>query len=487
MKKIALLAQKHRDAQVVRVTHRPLMLAAMLSALLGACSLMPDYERPAAPVPAHYPLASAGNETRPPPAWQQFFCDPGLQQLIAQALENNRDLKIAALNVQAARALYGIQRAERFPAIDAGASATRQRLPADLGPMGQKATVGQYGVNLGITAFELDFFGRVRSLEAQALAHYLASEEGQRAAQLSIISGVAHAWLAWRSDLALLQLGADTLASREQSRQLVQRLFDGGIAAELDLQQARTGVEMAQAQHIALQRQVEQDINALQLLLGSTFSAAQAGSGNIREAVFADFPAGMPSSLMQNRPDILAAEHRLKAANANIGAARAAFFPRIGLTLNAGTASGELSGLFDGGSGSWLFAPQISVPIFNAGRLANNLEYARLQKNVQIADYERAIQTAFREVADGLAARQTYASQLAAEQRAIDNARRSLELAELRYRQGIDSYLTVLDAQRTHYATQQQWLLSRRGQLASEVALYQALGGNWTQERQDGL
>ena len=448
-----------------------------LSGFVGACSLIPDYERPAAPVPAQYPLADTVSAAATVPAWQEFFRAPDLRRLITQALENNRDLRVAVLNVEAARALYGIQRADLFPSLDAGASASRQRLPADLAPMGKRATVSQYGINLGITAFELDLFGRVRSLEQQALEQYFASEATQRAAHISLVAGVANAWLAWRTDQALLKLASDTLESRKASQQLVKRLFDGGLAPEIDLKQASMAVDQALAQYIAQQRQVEQDINALQLLLGSPFT--DEGSVSLRESVFAAFPAGLPSSLLQNRPDILAAEHRLKSANASIGAARAAFFPRIGITVSGGTASSELSNLFDGGSGSWLFAPQISLPIFNAGRLAGNLDYTKVQKDINVAEYERIIQTAFREVADGLAARQTFVAQLQAEQSAVDNARRARELAEQRYGKGIDSYLAVLDVQRTQLATEQQWLRSRYGQLASEVMLYRALGGGW--------
>lgn len=445
--------------------------------LFSACSLIPDYERPAAPVPAQYPLADGVGESVVMPRWHEVFRAPELRRLIEQALQNNRDLRAAILRVEASRALYGIQRSERFPAFDLGASGTRQRLPADLSPSGQKITAGQYGVNLGVTAFELDLFGRVRSLEQQALEQYFASEATQRAAHISLVAGVANAWLAWRSDQALLQLADETLSSREASQRLVKRLFDGGIAAEIDFKQASMAVDMARAQQFAQRRQVEQDVNALQLLLGAPF--ADEGGSNLRAAVLADFPAGLPASLLQNRPDIIAAEHRLKSANASIGAARAAFFPRIGITVNGGTASRELSGLFESGSGSWLFAPQISLPIFNAGRLAGNLDYATVQKDINVAEYERSIQTAFREVADGLAARQTFVAQLRAKQGAIDHARRARELAELRYRTGVDSYLAVLDAQRTELAAEQQWLRSRHGQLASEVALYQALGGGW--------
>lgn len=458
-----------------------LIAALMLSGMLSACSLIPEYERPVAPVPGQWPLGSAypaqAGDQQADIAWQSFFQDPDLQQLIGTALDNNRDLRIAALRVEAFRAQHRIQRSDLFPSIAAEASGVRQRLPADLSPSGTEVISSQYSVSLGLASYELDFFGRVRSLESQALEQYLASEEAQRSARISLIAEVANGWLAWRSDRDLLIIAQNTRQAYENSLRMIQQRVEVGTAADLVLTQASSALYSAKVQEARYQRLVAQDQHALQQLVGKGFSVEQIGFGKLQEAILADLPVGLPADLLQNRPDILAAEHRLKSANASIGAARAAFFPRISLTASGGTASSELSGLFESGSKAWTFAPQLSLPIFNAGRLAGNLEYAKIQKEIQVSEYERAIQTAFREVADGLAARGTYVSQLQSERGAVDNAHRYLDLAEQRYGAGVDDYLTVLDAQRALFGAEQQLLVSRSNQLSSEIALYKALGG----------
>ena len=426
---------------------------------LGGCSLLPDYQRPT------------------PPEWRGFFRDPALQQLIAVALDNNRDLRVAALNVEAFQAQYRIQRSELFPQLGAAGSGTRQRLPGDLSASGEPTTAGQYSATLGVSAWELDLFGRVRSLRDAALQQYFATEQAQRATQISLVAGVANAWLALQADRAQLALSEDTLRTYEQSYALTQRSFEVGVATALELAQSRTAVEGARISVAQYRRLVAQDANALQLLLGSGSAEGLNATAALDGELLAELPVGVSSELLLRRPDILQAEHALKAANASIGAARAAFFPSIGLTASAGTASSQLSGLFDGGSGTWLFQPQINLPIFTAGRLKANLDYAELQQDIRVAQYEQAIQAAFREVADGLAARGTYREQLVAQRDLVESSSEYYRLAESRYRAGVDSQLTLLDAQRQLFAARQQLIASRLAQLSGEIALFKALGG----------
>jgi multidrug efflux system outer membrane protein len=463
-----------------------LLSLAVTAALLGGCSLIPDYQRPEAPVAADWPqgeaygsAAAEGERAAADLQWREFFRDPALQQLVQLALENNRDLRVAALNVEAYRALYHIQRSELLPSVSADGSGTRQRLPADLSQTDAASTSGQYSATLGVNAWELDFFGRIRSLNEQALEQYLATEQAARSTQISLVASVASAYLQWQADLALLQLTRDTLQTYEDSYRLTQRSFDVGVADALALSQARSAVDSARVSLAQYQRLVAQDRNALTQLLGTGLPDNLPQGLALDAELLETVPAGLPSDLLQRRPDLLQAEHQLKAANANIGAARAAFFPSVSLTANAGTASSQLSGLFDGGSGTWLFQPSISLPIFNAGRLRANLDYAELQSDIQVAQYEQALQVAFQEVADRLAARTTYREQLAAQRALLDTTETYYDLAERRYRTGVDSYLTLLDAQRQLFSVRQQLIGDRLAQLASEVELYKALGGGW--------
>lgn len=449
---------------------------------LGGCSLIPDYQRPAAPVAATLPgdgvyAGTTQAAAATPPEWRGFFRDPALQQLIAVALDNNRDLRVAALNVEAFQAQYRIQRSELFPQLGAAGSGTRQRLPGDLSASGEPTTAGQYSATLGVSAWELDLFGRVRSLRDAALQQYFATEQAQRATQISLVAGVANAWLALQADRAQLALSEDTLRTYEQSYALTQRSFEVGVATALELAQSRTAVEGARISVAQYRRLVAQDANALQLLLGTGSAEGLNTTAALDGELLAELPVGVSSELLLRRPDILQAEHALKAANASIGAARAAFFPSIGLTASAGTASSQLSGLFDGGSGTWLFQPQINLPIFTAGRLKANLDYAELQQDIRVAQYEQAIQAAFREVADGLAARGTYREQLVAQRDLVESSSEYYRLAESRYRAGVDSQLTLLDAQRQLFAARQQLIASRLAQLSGEIALFKALGG----------
>ena len=470
---------------------RPSLLSlAVAGVLLGGCSLIPDYQRPEAPVDAAWPQGEAytasdsGAQARVAAAdlgWREFFQDPALQRLLESALANNRDLRVAALNVEAYRAQYRIQRADLFPSVSADGSGTRQRMPADLSRSGCATTSGSYAATLGVSAWELDFFGRVRSLTEQTLEQYLATEEAQRSAQISLLASVANAYLTLQADQAQLRLTRDTLKTYQESYALTQRSFDVGVADALSLSQARTAVESAQVTLAQYTRQVAQDRNALTLLVGGPLPNDLPQGEVLSDDQLAEVPAGLPSEILQRRPDLLQAEHQLKAANASIGAARAAFFPSITLTANAGSRSAELSGLFDAGSGSWLFQPQISLPIFNAGRLKASLDYAEVQKNIQVAQYEKAIQTAFQEVADGLAARTTYEQELDAQRNLVRTSEEYYGLAERRYRTGVDSYLTLLDAQRQLFSARQQLISARLNQLTSEVNLYKALGGGWNE------
>ncbi|WP_043308983.1 AdeC/AdeK/OprM family multidrug efflux complex outer membrane factor [Pseudomonas sp. ML96] len=469
-----------------------LLSLAVASVLLGGCSMIPDYQRPQAPVDGLWPVgeaytASGVSETNTAAdalGWREFFRDPALQSLVQTALANNRDLRIAALNVEAYRAQHRIQRAELFPSVSASGSGTRQRLPADLSSTGEAATSGQYSATVGVNAWEIDFFGRLRSLNEQALEQYFASEEAQRSAQISLVASVANAYLTLQADQQRLQLTRDTLDTYRKSYALTERSFNVGVADALSLSQARTAVQGAEASLAQYTRLVAQDRNALALLLGGGVPGDLPQGAVLDQDLLAEVPAGLPSDILQRRPDLLQAEHSLKAANASIGAARAAFFPNISLTANAGSASSELSGLFDGGSGTWLFQPQISLPIFTAGSLKASLDYAEVQKDIQVATYEKAIQTAFQEVADGLAARTTYAQQLDAQRALVSTSEEYYRLAERRFRTGVDSYLTLLDAQRQLFNTQQQLISDRLNQLTSEVNLYKALGGGWNEQTQ---
>ncbi|WP_223473167.1 MULTISPECIES: AdeC/AdeK/OprM family multidrug efflux complex outer membrane factor [unclassified Pseudomonas] len=464
---------------------RSLIGLAISAAILSGCSLIPEYQRPQAPVAAQYPqgpayqATNAADQAAVEQGWREFFHDPALQRLIQIALVNNRDLKVAALNVEAYRAQYRIQRADLFPAIGANASGTRQRLPSAQAQSGQASISSQYDVNLGISSYELDLFGRIAGLSQQALETYLSTAQARRSTQISIVSSVANAYLTWQADRELLKLTENTLDAYEESLRLTTRSNQVGVASALDLAQARTSVQGARASLANYRRRVAEDENALVLLLGTGLPADLPEPQSLDGDLLANVPAGLPSHLLTRRPDILAAEHSLLAANANIGAARAAFFPSISLTANAGTSSANLDGLFKSGSGSWAFTPTISLPIFNAGALRASLNYSEIQKDIGVANYEKAIQTAFQEVSDGLTARKTYVDQLQAQNDLVNASQDYYRLAERRYRIGVDSNLTFLDAQRSLFSNQQRLINDRLAQLQAEVNLYRALGGGW--------
>ncbi|HEY4542953.1 MAG TPA: efflux transporter outer membrane subunit [Noviherbaspirillum sp.] len=454
------------------------MAALLLAALLAGCSLAPTYERPAAPIAHTYPVATeALTEATAPAPWREFFPEQRLQALIAAALEHNRDLRIAALRIEEARAQYRIQSADLLPNVGVGASGSRSRTPADLSPTGRSAVGSSYQVGLSLTAFELDFFGRVRSLNDAALAQYLATEEARRAAHIALVAEVANAYLAERALAEQLVLARRTLQSREEGLKLARQRFEAGATSALDLRQNETLFHSARVSAAALARQHAQTVNALTLLVGQPLTGLPEAQPLSRFDIVTDIPAGLPSDLLVRRPDIRAAEQRLKASNANIGAARAAFFPRISLTGSVGTASGELSGLFEDGSRTWSFVPQLVLPIFDAGRNRANLDVAQVRKNIAVAEYERTIQSAFREVADALVARTALEEQIDAQRAVLEAQSQRLSLAEQRYQSGIASSLDLLDAQREQFQAEQSLVQARLARLTNAVDLYRALGG----------
>ena len=467
---------------------KSLLSLAVTAFILGGCSLIPDYRTPESPVAAQWPQGPAYSPTESATVaaaeqgWRQFFHDPALQKLIQTSLVNNRDLRVAALNIDAYRAQYRIQRADLLPAVSANGSGSRQRVPANMSQTGEAGITSQYSATLGVSAYELDLFGRVRSLTEQALETYLSSEQARRSTQISLVASVANAYYTWQADQALLKLTEETLKTYEKSYNLTRRSNEVGVASALDLSQARTAVEGARVKLSQYQRLVAQDLNSLTVLLGTGVPVDLPAPLKLSEDQLAEVPAGLPSELLQRRPDIQEAEHLLKAANANIGAARAAFFPSISLTANAGTLSPDMGGLFKGGSGTWLFQPQINLPIFNAGSLKASLDYSKIQKDINVAKYEKTIQTAFQEVSDGLAARKTFQEQLQAQRDLVAANQDYYRLAERRYRIGIDSNLTFLDAQRNLFSAQQALITDRLSQLVSEVNLYKALGGGWLEQ-----
>ncbi len=455
---------------------RGVLSLAVLAALSG-CSLIPDYQRPMAPVPANWTEGVDSNlqETQVI-GWRSFFKDPELQRLIGLALENNRDLRVAALNVEANRALYDIQGAELYPQLDVNGNGTRTRTPADLSNSGDSSINSQYMATLGLS-WELDLFGRIRSLREQALQDFLASDEARRGVQISLVADVASTYLTLQADQALLDMTADTLKTYEESYALTKRSNEVGVASSLELAQARTAVESARAALARYRRQVAQDRNALTVLVGQPWSATAGNPMLLDESVLAELPVGLSSEVLYQRPDVLQAEHQLLGVNASIGAAKAAFFPSISLTGAAGSASSDLSDLFGSGSEYWTFSPSISVPIFRAGALKASLDYAEISRNQQIAQYEGVIQNAFREVADGLEARETYVDQLDAQRALLEASEEYFRLADRRYNIGVDSYLTLLDAQRQLFEARQGVISDRLSQLLSEITLYRALGG----------
>jgi multidrug efflux system outer membrane protein len=462
---------------------RSARLAASAALLASACTLAPRYERPAPPVApaAGRPGAPAAVEASDL-GWRDVFADGRLQALIALALENNRDLRVAALNVELTRAQYRIQRAEELPAVSATGSASVQRIPGDLDPSapGKAITARSYTVGGALTAFELDLFGRVRSLSNAALQTYFQTEEARRGAQLSLVAAVATQYLAVRSLEDQVTLAKSTLEALEASYQLTQRTYQAGRTNELDLRTAESQVLTARFNLSAADQQRTAAEDALVLLVGAPIPPGFPPPQPLdAQRIVADLPAGIPSEVLTRRPDVLAAEHGLLAANASIGAARAAFFPSITLTAFGGKSSAQLSTLFNPGEDSWSFTPRINLPIFQGGALRASLDVAEVRKSIEVARYERAVQGAFREVADALASRDALDVQLEAQEARVRAEQRRYELSDLRYRKGVDSYLVVLTAQRDLFAAQLGLIQSRLARLSNLVDLYRALGGGW--------
>jgi multidrug efflux system outer membrane protein len=442
----------------------------------GGCKMAPAYVRPAAPVPAEWPQGAGAEAARAAGTdWRSVFTDARLQQVIGLALTNSPDLRLAALNAEQARELYGIQRSELLPIFKVTGSGSKESQPADLSSSGSRQTVESYSVKLGVASWEPDFFGRLRSLKDRALEEYLASEEARRSAELLLVSSVASACLALAADRESLALAETTLAAQQDAFALIKRRLELGLATQLDLSRAQTQVDASRVSAAELRRQAAQDENALNLLAGAAVprELLPARLSDVEPPL--ELRAGLPSEVLLRRPDVLQAEHLLKSANANIGAARAAFFPSISLTAALGTSSAELSGLFKAGSGTWSYAPQIAVPVFDA-RTWSAYRATRVQQRSAVAAYERAIQRAFREVADALAVRSTLDEQLAAQSSLVDAVADTYRLSSARYERGVDSYLSVLDAQRSLYSAQQGLVALRFAKLANRIQLYAALG-----------
>jgi multidrug efflux system outer membrane protein len=483
----------------------PTLLPTLVVALLAGCTLAPTYERPAAPTASAYPIGasyeSAAGAADAKPAsdilWREFFADQRLREVIALALANNRDLRVSALNIERARAQYGIERAALLPTVALNGEQSASRIPGDViqsqsgragqasqtGADGSSITTRQYGVSLGVAAYELDFFGRVRSLSDAALELYLGTEEARSAQQISLVAEVATLYLTAAADLERLRLAQETLKSQRVSYELSRSRFEAGVTSGVDMYDAQTTVEVARSDVAVFTRTVALDRNALTLVVGAAVGEDLLPSGQQqRVTALADLPAGLPSELLQRRPDVRQAERTLRATNANIGAARAAFFPRITLTGSAGTASPNLSGLFAGGSSAWSFMPQITLPIFDGGVNSANLAIAKVDRDIAVASYERSIQSAFREVADALAQRGTLDQQLMSQERLVEASSKSYAILDARYRNGVDSYLSALISQRALYAAQQSLISVRLLNGTSLVTLYKALGGGWRPE-----
>lgn len=478
----------------MRTSRLHIRLAAVLCACLlaGCANLAPTYVRPQAPLPGNWPQAGSIVPAATPAAapadiaWREFITDARLRQVVDVSLQNNRDLRVAVLNIEQARALHRIERAALLPEVGGAAAGSRQRSPATSGAGGQGSTTTSYRVELGLSGYELDFFGRVRNLSDAALESFFAVEENRRSTQISLVAEIAGAWLTLAADTDRLQLARETLKSQQDSYELTRRRRELGGASGVALAQAQTTVDSARVDVARFTSQVAQDRNALELLAGGPLpdellpAPLAAVEGDSPASLLVDVPAGLPAEVLQRRPDVLAAERLLRAANADIGAARAAFFPSITLTASAGTQSRSLPDLFGGGSGAWSFMPQINLPIFDAGRRRADLQMTEAQQAIEVAHYEKTLQVAFREVADALAERGTLAERLAAQQSLTEATRRSYTLSDALFKNGASSYLDVLDAQRSLYAARQTSITLRLSEQANRITLYKVLGGGWS-------
>ena len=475
---------------------------------LAGCNLAPKYVRPESVVPVATPVGpayaatdAAGAIMPADTSWEVFFTDDRLRRVIRTALENNRDLRVSVANVAQARAQYRVQRADLFPTLAANGGATYQKSPfgvvgggAGGGTGGTGGTGGGtgggavssgradiYSANVGVSAWEIDLFGRVRNLTQAQQEQYFAAEENRNAAQVSLIAQIATQWLTMAADQDRLKIAQDTAKAYGQTVKLTQDRFRIGIASELEVRQASTSYDQARSDIADATTLIAQDQNALNLLAGTTLTADMLPA-RLEETspTLENLPANLPSQVLLRRPDIASAEHQLIAANANIGAARAAFFPNISLTAAFGTISLGLSNLFGNGSQNWSVAPSVSQTLFDFGKNKGNLRYAQATRDAAVATYEKSIQTGFREVADALARRGTIGAQLQAQTSLRDNAAGAFKLSELRFRAGIDTFLTTLDSQRALYTAQQTLLAARLTRDSNSVELYRALGGGVT-------
>lgn len=465
-------------------------LALASGLLLSGCAVLePRLPEADAAIPAAWPLppttamaatpaAAATAQSHAPGdvmdiGWRDFFVDPKLEELIARALDNNRDMRVAVLNVERARAQYRIQRADRLPSV--GLHGTMTRTGGD-----NRSPENEFTASVGVVDFELDLFGRVRNLSQAALQEYFAQEQARRSAQLSLVAEIANVYLTLLTDQELQRVARETLVNRQSALRLTEKRYELGAVSELDVSQAQTAVEIARTDLSRYAGLVAQDINALTLLVGAPIESSLLPTQfDLRVSGLSSLPAGLPSEVLLRRPDVLQAEHLLRSANANIGAARAAFFPSISLTGGIGYASNELSQLFDGGTQRWNFAPEIKLPIFQGGRLRGNLRSATVDRDIALAQYEKSIQVGFREVADALALTRTLAEQRASQEALVAAATRAEELSRARYELGTDSYLVLLDAQRTLYAAQQSLVATHLAEQTNRVTLYKVLGGGW--------
>jgi len=447
--------------------------------LAGCVSMAPEDERSALPVPATYPelVATQDGVAVDELDWQAFFTDPVLSRLIETALQNNRDLRTAALKVDEARAAFRIQHSDRFPALNIGSQAARSQISADQSPFGQPMVGSEYRAEVGLTTWEIDLWGRVRNLERAALENWLATEAARQAVHTALIAEVANGYLGLRELEERVEIARQSVATRQASAHIFERRYAVGATARLDVTQVQTLLTQAQSLLAQLEQQRATQLHALQVLVGADPGVLPQKEPFDETTVLAPLDAGLPSELLIRRPDIIAAEHQLRAANANIGAARAAFFPRIALTGSLGTVSAELAGLFESGSKAWTFIPTLSLPIFDGGRRRANLELSEVRRDLAVAAYEKTIQNAFREVADALAGYHWLREQLEAQLAGRDAQTERAHLAQRRYDQGSAAYLEVLDAQRDLLEVQQRVVQTRRALLSSQIALYRALGG----------
>ncbi len=470
----------------------PALIACSLS--LTACiNLAPFFSPPEAPVPATFGTVDNGQKAITELGWQAFITDKRLQQVVDLSLKNNRDLQVASLNIEKARAQYQVQRADLFPTVAATLSETASKGLSNVGNNGNVSagTVAAsnnnsgnvshvYRATVGFSAYELDLFGRIRNLNAQALQTFYSQEENRKSTQLSLVAEVATAWLTLAADKKRLEIAQQTLKSQQDTYDINRKMFDLGVANALTLRQLQTSVDNARVAVATYNIQIKQDINALNLLAGSVVPVAWLPDSSLSSvALSSQLPRGVTSKTLQQRPDVRAAEHLLEGANANIGALRAAFFPSITLTTTVGTASTELDGLFGPGSRIWTFVPQISLPIFNGGRNRANLDIGKKNQQILLAQYEKTVQTAFREVADVLVQREGLQAQLEAQQSLNGAAAEAFKLADARFKNGVDSYLVVLDAQRTLYTAEQSLVTLQLSDAASQLTLYKVLGGGW--------